>query len=121
MKINELFAPNQQKEAALVTLSVRSALDLYLQAKQFPYGSEVLMTGVNIPDMSKILTSHGLIPVPVDVEPDTMMPNLESIKAATSPNTVAMIFAYLFGITYDPAPYHEFLSSRNIDIIEDCA
>lgn len=32
-----------------------------------------------------------------------------------------MIFAYIWGVTYDPAPYVEFLRSRNIDIIEDCA
>lgn len=32
-----------------------------------------------------------------------------------------MIFAHLNGITYDPAPYAEFLKSRNIDIIEDSA
>ena len=32
-----------------------------------------------------------------------------------------MIFAYLAGITYDIAPYAEFLKSRQIDIVEDCA
>ena len=32
-----------------------------------------------------------------------------------------MIFAYLIGVTYDIAPYAEFLQSRNIDVIEDCA
>ena len=32
-----------------------------------------------------------------------------------------MIFAHLHGITIDLAPYAEFLNSRNIDIIEDCA
>ena len=32
-----------------------------------------------------------------------------------------MIFATIAGITYDLAPYNEFLRSHNIDIIEDCA
>ena len=32
-----------------------------------------------------------------------------------------MIFAFIWGVTYDLKPYYEFLKSRNIDIIEDCA
>ena len=32
-----------------------------------------------------------------------------------------MLFGYLFGITYDPTPFVDFLRDRNIDIIEDCA
>ena len=52
MKINELFVTNRSKEASLVTLSVRSAWDLYFQVKQFPRGSEVIFTGITIPDMT---------------------------------------------------------------------
>ena len=32
-----------------------------------------------------------------------------------------MIFAYLGGVTYDLAPYAEFLKSHQVDIVEDCA
>ena len=81
----------------------------------------MLFTGITIPDMTRIAEEHGLVCVPVDLDPDTMQPSLDQIKAATSERTVTMIFAYLHGVTYDPAPYAEFLKSRNIDIIEDCA
>lgn len=121
MKINELFVTNKAKEASLVTLSVRSAWDLYFQVKQFPRGSEVLFTGITIPDMTRIAEEHGLVCVPVDLDPNTIQPSLDQIEAATSEKTVAMIFAYLFGCTYDLAPYVPFLKSRNIDILEDCA
>jgi hypothetical protein len=33
------------------------------------------MMGVNIPDMIQIIKEHGLIPVPVDFNLDTMTPN----------------------------------------------
>lgn len=79
------------------------------------------MTGINIPDMARIVKEHGLVPVPVDISPDTMEPSLEQIKAATSEKSKAMIFATLLGITYDLEPFSEFLKARNIDIIEDCA
>jgi dTDP-4-amino-4,6-dideoxygalactose transaminase len=51
--------------------------------------------------MIKIVEEYGLVPVPVDIEPYTMMPTLEAIKAATTSKTVVCLFAYIWGITYD--------------------
>lgn len=79
------------------------------------------MTAINIGDMIKIVEEHGLVPVPVDLDPYTMAPKLENIKSATTEKTVACLFAYLFGITYDLAPYADYLQAANIEIIEDCA
>lgn len=71
--------------------------------------------------MNRIAEEHGIVCVPVDLDLHTLMPSLEDIKRATSPKTVAMIFAYIFGCTYDIAPYVPFLNENNIEIIEDCA
>ena len=79
------------------------------------------MTGINIGDMIMIIQEHGLVPVPIDLDPYTMAPQLTQLKAATSPKTKACIFAYLYGCTYEIEPYVEFLQSKNIEIIEDCA
>lgn len=79
------------------------------------------MTGINIGDMIKIIEEHGLVPIPVDLDPYTMAPKLSQIKAATTSRTKACLFAYLYGVTYDIEPYVDFLKSKNIEIIEDCA
>lgn len=43
------------------------------------------MTGINIPDMIKIVEEHGLIAVPVDFNIDTMQPNnFDDIKRLTN-------------------------------------
>lgn len=43
------------------------------------------MTGINIPDMIKIVEEHGCIAVPFDFDIETMQPsNLEDIKALTT-------------------------------------
>lgn len=45
---------------------------MYFQVKKFPKGSEVIMTGINIPDMIKIIEAYGYVPVPVDLNVDTL-------------------------------------------------
>lgn len=49
-EVNSYFTVNSN-ERAVVTFSVRSVLDLYLQVRKYPPGSEIIMTGINIPDM----------------------------------------------------------------------
>lgn len=39
------------------------------------------MTGVTIPDMVKIVKRHGLVPVPLDIDPETLAPSME-VRAA---------------------------------------
>jgi dTDP-4-amino-4,6-dideoxygalactose transaminase len=96
-------------------------LDLYLQVRNFPPGSEIIMTGINIPDMLKIMQEHKIVVVPVDLDIATMKPSVEDVKKALSPKTKAVLFAYIFGVTYDIAPYVEILKAANVEIIEDCA
>ena len=56
-EVQSIFTANAN-ERAIVTFSVRSMLDLYLQVRNFPAGSEIIMTGINIPDMLKIMEEH---------------------------------------------------------------
>lgn len=47
------------------------------------------MMGINIPDMIKIVQEHGLIPVPIDFNIETMGPNnLDDIKALTTDKVI---------------------------------
>jgi dTDP-4-amino-4,6-dideoxygalactose transaminase len=119
-EINGIFTTNAN-EKAVVTFSVRSMLDLYLQVRNFPPGSEIIMTGINIPDMVKIMAEHKITLVPVDLDIATLAPKVEDVKKAIGPNTKAILFAYIFGNTYDIAPFVEILNAANVEIIEDCA
>ncbi len=53
------------KNDAVVTLSVRAGVDTWLTAINLPRGSEIIASGINIPDMARILEHHGLKLVPV--------------------------------------------------------
>jgi len=47
--------------------------------------------------------------------------SFEALKEVVTEKTVAVIFAYLFGIRYSLEPYLDFLHEKKIEIIEDVA
>jgi perosamine synthetase len=106
---------------ALVALSVRSAFDALLAEVRWPTGSEVLITGLTIPDMPRIITHHGYVPLPVDVSLDTLVPSMQALRAAVTPRTVAWLHAHLFGTRTDLRPATAMLERLGIVVIEDCA
>lgn len=106
---------------AFACLSVRSGLDLYLEMLALPPGSEVLMSALTIPDMWKVVQHHGLVPVPVDVEAETLAPRPEAWRAAATKRTRLAIFAHLFGTRVSLAPLVELRRELGILVLEDCA
>lgn len=102
-------------------LSVRSGFDLLLGAAGFPQGSEVLVSAMTIPDMVRIIEHHGLVPVPLDLDPDLAFPPAVQIASRVTSRTRAVLIAHLFGAT-PPLDEHIALArSHRLLFIEDCA
>lgn len=106
---------------ALVCLSVRSAFDLLLGSLKLPPRSEVLISAVTIRDMATIIESHGLVPVPIDLDVAGMGPRLESLEAGLAARTRAIVVAHLFGGRIDLGPIAEFARRHRLMLIEDAA
>jgi perosamine synthetase len=115
----ETFWPGPRR--ALALLSVRTALDLYLQALKLPAGSDVLMSAVTIESMAEIVRRHGLRPVPVDVDLDTLIPRPEAIEAAATPSARLLLVAHLYGVRADLGAAVEICRRRGLALVEDCA
>ena len=64
----------------LLCLSVRSGLELLLDALTLPAGSEIVVSAVTHPDMTRILERRGVVPVPVDLDTRTLAPRLELLE-----------------------------------------
>lgn len=111
----------QGNKQILVTLSVRTAFDLLLQSLKLPPGSEVLMSAVNIRDMVEIVRRHDLIPVPVEIDFNTLEPNIQLLKKLISPNTKILLVAHLFGAVIEVKRLIELCQKHQILFIEDCA
>jgi dTDP-4-amino-4,6-dideoxygalactose transaminase len=109
------------RDEALVSLSVRSAWDLLLASLRLPAGSEVVMSAVTVPDMARIVEHHGLVALPIDVDPARLQPVLEDWEQAITPRTRVIIVAHLFGSRMDMGPIIELASKHNLLVVEDCA
>lgn len=58
------------------------------------------MTAVNIPDMVKVIRSHGLVPIPVELSVESMGPSIEDFKKAFTPRTKAVLVSFLYGAKF---------------------
>lgn len=106
---------------AMICLSVRSGFDLVLQSLNFPAGSEIIMSAITIPDMVRIVQSHGLVPVPLEVDLTTLSYANEQVEMALSSKTRAIVIAHLFGSRMNMEHIHSIARASNLVVIEDCA
>ncbi len=108
-------------QANLACLSVRSGLDALLGALALPRGSEILISAVNIADMPRILEAHGLVPVPVDIDRQTLAVSVATLESARTPRTRAVLIAHLFGSRMPMQGISKFCNKNKYLLIEDCA
>src|SRR5512141_2872303 len=106
---------------AMVTFSVRSAWDLILSALDLPVGSEIIMSAVTIPHMARIAEAHGLITIPIDLDPATMAPDPTLFSRAFNSSTRLVMLAHLLGGRFDIHPYARIAAKYGVPVIEDCA
>jgi hypothetical protein len=105
----------------LAFLSVRSAFDCALTALDWPPGSEVLVSEVNIREMVDLVRQHGLVPVPLPVDPRTMQPPPDAIDRAVTQKTRGVLLAHLFGAQADAAAFFARARRHGLFCFEDAA
>jgi perosamine synthetase len=106
---------------AVFFLSVRSGLDALLQALEFPRGSQILVHAITIPDVLAILQEHGLVPVPVDLDAETLCIDLQSLKKGIGKETVGILVTHLFGGRAPMDAIVQFARMHGLVVFEDCA
>lgn len=117
-KISRLFS---HEGNVIITLCVRTAFDLYLQALSLPIGSEVIMSAINIPEMVRIVRKYGLIPVPVDIDVETLSTTSERVENAITKRTGLIVIAMTFGSRYSLEAIAKVALKHEIPLFEDCA
>ena len=97
------------------------AIELGLRALGIGRGDEVVtQANTCVPTVSAIARA-GATPVLCDVEPDGATMDPESLAAAVSPRTKAVIPVHLYGQCADLRAICEIADDRGIAVVEDCA
>ena len=97
------------------------ALQLALMALELPAGSEVITTDFTFVATAEVVRLLGLVPILVDIEPDTF--NIDPVKliAAITDKTKAIIPVHLFGQCADMDAVMDIAKRHNLYVIEDTA
>lgn len=105
----------------LPCLSVRSGFDLFLRVMDYPPGTEIIMSAVNIPDMLAIVRAHRLKVVSLDIDIETMAPKIQLLDALVTERTKVLVAASIYGYRFDMVPIVAAAHSYGLVVVEDCA
>jgi UDP-2-acetamido-2-deoxy-ribo-hexuluronate aminotransferase len=97
------------------------ALQLALMALGLKPGDEVITPDFTFIATVEVVALLGLKPVLVDVDIDNFTINIESLKAAITNNTKAIIPVHLFGQCANMEEIMRIASNNNIFVVEDVA
>jgi dTDP-4-amino-4,6-dideoxygalactose transaminase len=106
---------------AIGVASGTDALLLPLKALDAPSGSDVLVPSFTFFASAGAVWNAGLTPVFCDVDPGTFNITPESLEAAWTDNTVAVVVVHLFGQMADMQGIRRLADSRGAFVLEDAA
>lgn len=97
------------------------AIELGLRALEIGRGDEVITTAMTaIPTVFAIIHA-GATPVFADIDPETALLDLQSVKRCMSPRTRAVLLVHLYGRASGMGDWTAFCRDAGIHLLEDCA
>lgn len=120
-KFESMFAGYCKCKHGVTVSSGTTALHLALVALGIKQGDEVLVsTLTNMATFFAVLY-QGAIPVPIDIEADTLNMDTTLLESKVTPKTRAILTVHLFGHPVDMDPLNDIAKKHNLFVIEDCA
>lgn len=106
----------------VITYSVRTSIYTYLKMKNYPSGSKILITSINIPTILDIIRHLKLEYIPIDLELNTLDMNSKDLHDKLKHEDIkCIIYSHLFGKINDIDYIIDICDEKSIDFIEDCA
>jgi CDP-6-deoxy-D-xylo-4-hexulose-3-dehydrase len=112
---NKVTLCNSGSSASL--LAMKSAID------SFSYGEYVLTCGTAFPTTVSPIYQCGKIPIYIDIEPETLAPDMQQMADVVSKyhdKLCGAIFTHTLGFPYDEKTSHEILRHNSAFLISDC-
>lgn len=101
-------------------LAVTAIADDQFGTKAAKPDDEVITVAAGFPTTVNPLIQNGLIPVFVDVDLDTLVPDPEIIEQAVTEKTKAIVLAHPLGNPFDAEAIRDICDEYNLWMIEDC-
>ena len=98
-----------------------AALELTFKAIGIGAGDEVIVPANTFIASATAVVATGAEPVFVDVDPETLLLRAESVHAALSPRTAAILPVHLYGQPANMDAINEVADSAGVFVIEDAA
>src|SRR5699024_727242 len=97
------------------------ALEVAISGLFLPRGGEVITTPYTHVSTTHSIVRNGLVPVFVDVEPDTYTINPDLIENAITDKTVAIVDTHVYGFPCKVERIDEIAKKYNLYVIYDAA
>lgn len=99
----------------------RHALAAILRALGGAEGDEVVLSPLNCKVVPLAVLSVGCVPVYAELRPGALNLDAETVSAALTPRTRAVVFQYTYGVSTGAAEVADLGRERGVPVIEDCA
>ncbi|EIC85476.1 UDP-4-amino-4-deoxy-L-arabinose aminotransferase [Serratia sp. M24T3] len=106
---------------AIAVSSATGGMHVTLLALDIGPGDEVITPSQTWVSTLNMIVLLGAEPVMIDVDPNTLMVSAETIEAAITPKTKAIIPVHYAGASLDLDPIYAVANRHNITVIEDAA
>lgn len=100
-------------------LAISALTSPWLKERQLRPGDEVITAAAGFPTTLNGIIQNRLVPVLVDVDPDTGNVNSEALRSAVTPKTRAIVLAHTLGNPFDLDAVMEIVDERKLWLIED--
>lgn len=117
----EKIASYVGRKFAVATCSGRNAMEIILGAFGIKSGDEVIVPAYTLKDLLVMMKEKGIVPVLVDVDPETFNIDPSRIEAKITSATRAVIATHIFGVPCAIDKITEIASKHGLRVIEDCA
>ena len=97
------------------------SLQIAMMALELQPGDEVICPAFTYVATAEVIGLLGLIPVMVDVDPNTFNLNAKDIEKAITSKTKAIVPVHLYGQSCDMEPIMQIAEKHNLFVIEDNA
>lgn len=115
------YAQATRRQHGIALANGTLALELALMAFGIGEGDEVITASRTYVASASCAVMRGAVPVVADVDPDSQCVTADTLRAALTPRTRAIVVVHLAGW---PCPMDEIMAlaqERNLIVIEDCA